>query len=476
MGQALYRKYRSKSFDEVIGQDHITKTLQSAIKSGRISHAYLFTGPRGVGKTSVARILAYAVNGLDYESEATHLDIIEIDAASNRRIDEIRELRDRVHVTPSMAKYKVYIIDEVHMLTREAFNALLKTLEEPPQHAIFILATTEAHKLPDTIISRTQRHNFKAVSSETVASHLADIAKAEGIKIDENSLKLLAQFGEGSFRDSISLLDQMASTSQNIDETVVRSHLGLPSDELTNQLLEAAANGDAKQVIDSIGQLRDQAADPAAIAKLLADKLRLEMSSGDLNRLSLMKSLIDVPAGLKPFDSLELALLETASQAQPRPSSRAETPMADKPAPRHEKLAETKAEIQDDKPTHKSPAASFDVSKWEDVLIEVKAKAPAVYTALRLASPRLEQDRLILAFEFGLHQKKVNQAANKEIVAAAVETIFGNGFILECIVDKAAPNTDRIQKEVVTKLVEVENDNPLQTISSIFGSAEMLES
>src|SRR6185312_9176361 len=165
MGQALYRKYRSKSFDDVVGQDHITKTLKNALSSGRISHAYLFTGPRGVGKTSVARILAHEVNDLSYNDESVHLDIIEIDAASNRRIDEIRDLREKVNIAPAAAKYKVYIIDEVHMLTREAFNALLKTLEEPPAHVIFILATTEAHKLPETIISRTQRFEFKPIGA-----------------------------------------------------------------------------------------------------------------------------------------------------------------------------------------------------------------------------------------------------------------------------------------------------------------------
>src|SRR3982751_1342685 len=183
MGQALYRKYRSKSFDDVVGQDHITKTLKNALSSGRINHAYLFTGPRGVGKTSVARILAHEVNSLPYTDESIHLDIIEIDAASNRRIDEIRDLRDRVRIAPVSAKYKVYIIDEVHMLTREAFNALLKTLEEPPAHVLFILATTEAHKLPETIVSRTQRFEFKPVTTAKVAEHLTVIAKQESINI-----------------------------------------------------------------------------------------------------------------------------------------------------------------------------------------------------------------------------------------------------------------------------------------------------
>src|SRR5581483_4565455 len=198
MGQALYRKYRSKSFSEVVGQKHITTTLEKAIKTGRISHAYLFTGPRGVGKTSVARILAHEVNSLKYTEAEIHLDIIEIDAASNRRIEEIRDLREKVHIAPTSSKYKVYIIDEVHMLTREAFNALLKTLEEPPQHCIFILATTEVHKVPETIVSRTQRFNFSPVSSNDIQSHLAKIASHENITIDEPALRLLAEHGSGS--------------------------------------------------------------------------------------------------------------------------------------------------------------------------------------------------------------------------------------------------------------------------------------
>src|SRR4051794_27778245 len=174
MGQVLYRKYRSKSLSEIIGQEHITQTLKNALEQGRISHAYLFTGPRGVGKTSIARILAHQINELPYEDDSPHIDIIEIDAASNRRIDEIRDLRDKVYIAPAIAKYKVYIIDEVHMLTREAFNALLKTLEEPPAHVVFILATTDAHKLPETIVSRTQRFNFKPVEKSQVVNHLRD--------------------------------------------------------------------------------------------------------------------------------------------------------------------------------------------------------------------------------------------------------------------------------------------------------------
>jgi DNA polymerase-3 subunit gamma/tau len=228
MGQALYRKYRSKSLNEVVGQTHVTKTLQQALEKHQISHAYLFTGPRGVGKTSVARILAHEINELPYDDDSMHIDIIEIDAASNRRIDEIRELRDKVHIAPTSAKYKVYIIDEVHMLTREAFNALLKTLEEPPEHVVFILATTDAHKLPDTIVSRTQRFHFKPAEPKDLIALLQKIAKAEKITISSEAVTLLAEHSDGSFRDSLSLLDQARSHSAAIDEQTIQQLLGLP--------------------------------------------------------------------------------------------------------------------------------------------------------------------------------------------------------------------------------------------------------
>ena len=239
MGQALYRKYRSKNLSEIVGQEHITSTLNNALKNNQISHAYLFTGPRGVGKTSVARILAHEVNGFSYTNDDTYLDIIEIDAASNRRIDEIRQLRDKVNIAPSSGKYKVYIIDEVHMLTREAFNALLKTLEEPPEHAIFILATTEAHKVPETIISRTQQFNFRPIPVAQIIGLLKDIAKKEKISIDDQALTVIAEYGQGSFRDSISLLDQASSLSDKITESELQSLLGLAPNKVIENIINS---------------------------------------------------------------------------------------------------------------------------------------------------------------------------------------------------------------------------------------------
>jgi len=304
MGRALYRKYRPQSLDEIFGQEHITDTLRNAIKKNTISHAYLLTGPRGVGKTSIARILAYELNGIPYDETSSHMDIIEIDAASNRRIDEIRDLRDKVNVLPSQLKYKIYIIDEVHMLTKEAFNALLKTLEEPPAHVVFILATTEAHKLPDTIISRTQHFTFKPIDSDTLVKQLGTISKKESITIDKDALMLLAQHGRGSFRDSISLLDQVQGIEGTIDTTQIQRLLGIVSDDVLTQLISALQSGNISDVASLLDSLQTQGIQGSDIAKQLAQKIRdtiyTDPTMHTLAMTGLLKALIDVPTSFNP--------------------------------------------------------------------------------------------------------------------------------------------------------------------------------
>jgi len=267
MYQSLYRKYRPKNFDEVVGQDIPVKILQNAIKNDRIAHAYLFAGIRGTGKTSIAKIFAKAVNCQSRESynpcnncvicTQNNVDIVEIDAASNNGVDEIRELRDKIALVPSVSKYKVYIIDEVHMLSTSAFNALLKTLEEPPAHAIFILATTEVYKIPLTILSRCQRLDFKSITIPNIIKRLEYICKEENIKIEENAIREIARLSNGGMRDSISLLEQVWAYSDNITIDDVHKMNGtLGKEEVTN-LFNFIGNNDIQNCFNLINKYEE---------------------------------------------------------------------------------------------------------------------------------------------------------------------------------------------------------------------------
>jgi DNA polymerase-3 subunit gamma/tau len=487
MGKALYRKYRPTSFAEAVGQQHITKTLEQAIKTGKISHAYLFTGPRGVGKTSVARILAHEVNGLPYKDDSIHLDIIEIDAASNRRIDEIRELRDKVHITPTSAKYKVYIIDEVHMLTREAFNALLKTLEEPPAHCIFILATTEVHKLPETIISRTQRFSFKPVSKDPAAKYLGEIAKKEKINITEGALELLAEHGQGSFRDSISLLDQLSTHKGKITEDTVRELVGLPSGSAIIDLVDDIKNGQQTSLLEKLDALSTQGTSSAQIAKELGKEIRKELVNGTSEAWipELLRHLIEVPASPSPLESLEIALLEAASKNSSKATSSKSDPV-EISLPNVQK--ESKANIEPAKVVTKSQkiedavesieeeySTNFDIKSWPQVVEYTKTHNASLHTALRLAKPQFAGGILTLCFQFPLHQKKVNQAMQKALIGKIIEQLTKSRVKIDCIVDKSKfKKADPVPEN--KKEIAEEAPNSLKTISSIFGNAEMVES
>lgn len=288
MYQVLYRKYRPKVFDDVIGQNHVTSTLSNEVRENKLSHAYLFTGSRGTGKTTCARILAKAVNCLDpvdgnpcNECEickgidnGSILDVIEIDAASNRGVDNIRDLRDEANFTPSKAKYRIYIIDEVHMLTIEAFNALLKTLEEPPEHVKFILATTEIHKLPATILSRCQRFDFRRISPEDISSRLQKVCDAEGLTLDSDASMLISRIADGGMRDALSLLDQCASNSDNITVDIVTSSAGLTNREYLFKLSEAIKNNDCSTALKIVDELHNASCDMERLCTELINYFR----------------------------------------------------------------------------------------------------------------------------------------------------------------------------------------------------------
>ncbi|MGZ6005278.1 MAG: DNA polymerase III subunit gamma/tau [Candidatus Saccharimonadales bacterium] len=483
MGQALYRQYRPKTLDEVVGQDHITTTLKNALKSGRISHAYLFTGPRGVGKTSIARILAHEVNAFPYDETSNQLDIIEIDAASNRRIDEIRDLRDKVHIAPTSGKYKVYIIDEVHMLTKEAFNALLKTLEEPPAHVIFILATTEAHKLPETIISRTQRFSFRPIDLQPLIGHLKTIAKKEKIQIDDEALKLIAEHSEGSFRDSISLLDQASSVGNKISLAEVQQMLGLAPDTAIQQLLKDLTGDSAKDVLHDLTGLEEQGYQPASVAKQIGSVLRSDLVTGQSllgadTTLQLLGQLINVPASTSPDKLLEIILLDIVlkRQGSPQPADvAAPSKEIKQPTPKAEpqpavKVETPKAVQVESEATNNSAESQtteqFNLEDWSKILDDVKVRHNTLYGILRMANPAFNNDKLILSFKFAFHQKRINQPKMHQLISETFSRLGIEPVSIEAIVDSSLEEPAENIKPVVD----------VSAISNIFGDAEVLES
>lgn len=291
MYRVLYRKWRPAVFTDVSGQEHITSTLQNEVSSGRLNHAYLFTGSRGTGKTTCAKILAKAVNCLNPQNgnpcgeceickgidDGSILDIVEMDAASNRKIDDIRQIIDEVQFKPAKCKYRVYIVDEVHMLTTEAFNALLKTLEEPPEHVIFILATTEVHKLPQTIRSRCQRFDFHRIPPKAIADRVEYVVSQENAEITESAALMLASVADGALRDALSLLDSCLAVSSHIDEEVVRNAAGLVSKTYLFELATAIINKNPTKSLEIIDRLYSESKDMARLCDELVEHFRALM-------------------------------------------------------------------------------------------------------------------------------------------------------------------------------------------------------
>lgn len=491
MGLALYRKYRSKSLDDIVGQDHIKQVLKTALKTNALRHAYLFTGPRGVGKTSIARILAHEINQLPYQEDKTHLDIIEIDAASNRRIDEIRDLRDKVHIAPTSSKYKVYIIDEVHMLTKEAFNALLKTLEEPPEHVIFILATTEAHKVPDTILSRTQRFTFHPVPKAEAVTHLATIAKKEGISIDTASLERIVEHAQGSLRDSLNMLDQMTSAGETLTVDSVTDLLGIPNDTTVQNLIDATLQHNAGGVIQQLETSRIAGHNAPTLAVRISENLRSLIVQGhdySSDLITLLEKLLQVPQSQQPYTTLELALLSFAAQKTtttqvPIPSVSLPTPKiitpAEPAAPKQVVIApnDTPSPVLPSKDDSVVKAAASPVTvsddPWNALLLDVKSTHNTLYGVLRMAQPHLQDDELLLTFNFAFHQKQVDSSAQKEVISSAAARAYGKKVRVKTkIASKDQPKTTTIASKPKPK----ESDSKhLKDVSNIFEGAELLE-
>ena len=420
--QALYLKWRPLSFDDVVGQNHITLTLRNSLKSGRIRHAYLFSGPRGTGKTTTARLLAKAVNCQheDYArrpcnecpacaavNEGRYLDLIEIDAATHTGVDDVRDLREKIAFTPGEGRYKVYIIDEVHRFTGNAFDALLKTLEEPPAHAIFVLATTEIDKVPATIKSRCLQFEFRRVSLMEVADRLQKIAEAEGLRVDRAALELVARQGTGSVRDSISLLDQIVSDPEDaLTLDVVQRILGTGSSESVRELVEALVAGDVPRGLHVINDAVDSGSDPRQFGQQVIEHLRavllaqtasadlVEASSDDralftrqaqaISRGSLLRAvrnfneaINDFKGGWQPQLALELALIDSIRDPEPEPVYAA--PVASSPGAVASPAAAQTAPAADSPPAVEpsEPGSPPEVapaaiqSRWNDLLTAV---------------------------------------------------------------------------------------------------------
>ncbi|MCL4239493.1 MAG: DNA polymerase III subunit gamma/tau [Anaerolineae bacterium] len=482
--QALYLKWRPATFEDVIGQDHITRTLRNALRQGRIRHAYLFSGPRGTGKTSTARLLAKAVNCLDDDpdrrpcnicahclavNEGRYLDLIEIDAASHTGVDDVRDLRDKIAFSPGEGQYKVYIIDEVHRFSGAAFDALLKTLEEPPAHAIFVLATTEIAKVPATIKSRCQVFEFRRVSLAEVTARLAEIAAVEGVSIDPAALTLIAREGTGSVRDSISLLDQLiADPDAHISLDMAEQILGTASGQNIVELVDALIASDAARGLDLINAAVDGGADPRQLGQQVIAHLRqvlLVKMAGEalldttderravlgeqaeaIGRKALIAAIrafngaiAEWRAGWQPQLPLELAFLESIKPV-----------VEDEPEPAPRPAAHPRPRTQDDLPPpvdEPGPAPSPAVpvagaasvpggpphvrvadvlNAWAQVQKNARAHHPSLPALLEHVTPRdVRGDQLVLSVRSSIFKQKIEVSDKRIALEEALYAVLG---------------------------------------------------
>jgi DNA polymerase-3 subunit gamma/tau len=498
MTQALYRKYRPKEWDEVLGQDHIVTTLKNAIAADRVGHAYLFAGSRGTGKTTLARLLAKAVNCTNPDpkkrpcNECDHckavndnrfMDLIEIDAASNTSVDDVRDLRDKINFSPSQGKYKIYIIDEVHMLSTAAFNALLKTLEEPPPHAIFVLATTEIHKIPATVLSRCQRHEFRRVPVGEIVTNLKMIVKAENLQADDDALIQIARQSAGGMRDAISLLDQLSSTGDKITLALAQTVLGTATSQTVLDTLTSIMDHDPAHGLETIHKALDAGADPRSLARQIVEYLRglMLIQMGNANQveatadvkkqmgahaksfstsdvLRMMKAFnnaaVDLRGGWQPSLSLELALAEVldaptesqpiAAPSQPKPKP-ATTPRTET-QPQTSALsgglsgatAETKTAVEAQAPEKSVVSAGDIIKAWKHMssaLPKAQANLSALMNSVKMID--VQGKTLILGLASDVLVSKIDKPDQIEAIQKLIKDEFGADVSVHCVVTNA---------------------------------------
>ena len=464
MSQALYRKYRSRSLDEVLGQDHVTSILRRALEQGKIAHAYLLTGPRGVGKTSVARILAHEINHLPYDDDSSNLDIIEIDAASNNGVDDIRALREKAQVAPVSAPKKVYIIDEVHMLSKSAFNALLKTLEEPPEHVVFILATTDADKLPATILSRVQQFFFRPIPTEIMTRQLMNIAKKEGFAIEEDAARLIAERSRGGFRDGISMLDQLsilATSDQPLTANMVTEYLGLSDATMLGNLLDSYPSDDNEKVLNIFQELENSGANSVVVSHQLLSIARNRLRKNP-NLVGLVQQLIEVDR--HPHPDLKLltifmngnsqptekpvAIKKNITQAAAQKPATKPTPIkpaepakpTEKPIKKEEKPAEP-AKKPATKP--KKTDAPLELN-WEKVIERAKEKSLGLASLLQKSQWSFDGEKLTIYAGSAFYKKKLDDAKNKPLISEIISEETAMDLEIDIIGEKKPPEDEKL--------------------------------
>ena len=471
---SLYRRWRPQRFSEVVGQEEVVRTLRNAVAAGDAAHAYLFAGERGIGKTSVARILARAVNCLAPQAGEPcntcsncqtilanrSLDILEIDGASNRGIDHIRRLREEVNFSPTDLRTKVYIIDEIHMLTNEAFNALLKTLEEPPPHVVFVFATTEPHRVPRTIVSRCQAFDFRKIPAERIAAHLGVIAQKEGIPISSDALLLLARKANGGLRDAEVMLEQAASYRDGeIQSEALLEMLGLVGREEVAPFLEALERGDRQHVLATVERFVDRGKDLELFLADLVEFLRDRIACGSPDEsgdVFLARGLLAVKRDL--FRSLDrrivldiglLALMNERAALAKRVSRTAADPTPPPPSPTRkrengptENLLTQGLKLQEEtvrtspSPLSAPDAAGF-VSTWQAMMRGIERERVAIAAFLIEGSAHLEGSRLTVAFhpEHVFHKESLEKTANSQYLAGMVHRHFGDQVSVEIELD-----------------------------------------
>ena len=488
MTQVLYLKWRPGDWSEVIGQDHIITTLKNAIRQDRVSHAQLFSGPRGTGKTSSARILAKAVNCLAEDlavrpcNDCAHcqavnngefLDLIEIDAASNTSVDDVRDLREKINFSPNQGRYKVYIIDEVHMLSKPAFNALLKTLEEPPPHAMFILATTEVHKIPITVISRCQRHDFRRISVPEIVKQLETMAGLESINVDKDVLGLIARQATGSLRDAISILDQLSSAEQKITTDLAHQVLGTSPDQAVLNFVDAILQGDPAGGLNTLHDSAERGNDPAQFTRqviayfrnvllmLMENPDRIDVPSNVfsviekhsreidikdlLNLIRIFNTAINDRGGSwQPTLPLEMAFLEALEAI-----GNTESPPVRKPTARKSKQEKPVKQVKaktpnkpttqpadtEEKPPDPGQKPLTVLQQWNDILDHVRDDSPATQGILNSCKPLgIKDNKLVLSFRSDAIKGKMEKGDHLQICQDVIEKVIGVKIPILCIV------------------------------------------